>query len=142
MTKQEFVAEVANRSQLTARDAGKAVDAVLETITDTLKSGGEVAFTGFGKFTAQNRAGAHGRQSAQPDGEGPHPCGARAEVLGRQPAQGCGQGRLSQRDDGHVSSEDRREAARAASRAFRVCPTLAVDFAAWRRISRSARRCR
>ena len=45
MTKQEFVAEVANRSQLTARDAGKAVDAVLETITDTLKSGGEVAFT-------------------------------------------------------------------------------------------------
>ena len=39
MTKQEFVAEVANRSQLTARDAGKAVDAVLETITDTLKGG-------------------------------------------------------------------------------------------------------
>jgi DNA-binding protein HU-beta len=56
VTKQEFVAEVANRSQLTVRDAGKAVDAVLETITDTLKSGGEVAFIGFGKFTAQHRA--------------------------------------------------------------------------------------
>ena len=30
MTKQEFVAEVARRSQLTARDAGKAVDAFLD----------------------------------------------------------------------------------------------------------------
>ena len=53
MTKQEFVAEVARRSQLTARDAGKAVDAFLETITDTLKAGGDVAFTGFGKFQTQ-----------------------------------------------------------------------------------------
>ena len=56
MTKQEFVAEVARRSQLTARDAGKAVDAFLETITDTLKGGGDVAFTGFRKFSAQQRA--------------------------------------------------------------------------------------
>ena len=56
MTKQEFVNEVARRSQLTARDAGKAVDAFLETITDTLKGGGDVAFTGFGKFSTSNRA--------------------------------------------------------------------------------------
>ena len=55
MTKQEFVTEVARRSQLTARDAGKAVDAFLETITDTLKGGGDVAFTGFGKFQTQER---------------------------------------------------------------------------------------
>ena len=55
MTKQEFVAEVARRSQLTARDAGKAVDAFLETITDTLRGGGDVAFTGFGKFQTQER---------------------------------------------------------------------------------------
>ena len=41
MTKQEFVADVARRSQLSNRDAGKAVDAVLETITDTLKGGGD-----------------------------------------------------------------------------------------------------
>lgn len=56
MTKQEFVAEVARRSQLTARDAGKAVDAFLDTITDTLKAGGDVSFTGFGKFHVQSRA--------------------------------------------------------------------------------------
>jgi DNA-binding protein HU-beta len=66
VTKREFVAEVANRSQLTARDAGKAVDAFLETITDTLKSGGEVAFTGFGKFTTQNRAARTGVNPRNP----------------------------------------------------------------------------
>ena len=55
MTKQEFVAEVARRSQLTTRDAGKAVEAFLDTITDTLRGGGDVAFTGFGKFQTQER---------------------------------------------------------------------------------------
>jgi DNA-binding protein HU-beta len=55
VNKQDFVAEVARRSQLTARDAGKAVDAFLETITDTLRSGGDVTFTGFGKFQTQER---------------------------------------------------------------------------------------
>jgi DNA-binding protein HU-beta len=55
VTKQEFVAEVARRSQLTARDAGKAVEACLDTITDTLRDGGDVAFTGFGKFQTQER---------------------------------------------------------------------------------------
>ena len=66
MTKQEFVAEVARRSQLTARDAGKAVDAFLEGITDTLKGGGEVAFTGFGKFTTQQRAARMGVNPRNP----------------------------------------------------------------------------
>ena len=55
MTKQEFVNEVARRADLSSRDAAKAVDAFLDSITDTLKGGGEVAFTGFGKFTTQHR---------------------------------------------------------------------------------------
>jgi DNA-binding protein HU-beta len=66
VTKQEFVAEVAKRSQLTARDAGKAVDAFLDAITDTLKNGGEVAFTGFGKFTSQHRAARMGVNPRNP----------------------------------------------------------------------------
>ncbi|HEX5247881.1 MAG TPA: HU family DNA-binding protein [Gaiellaceae bacterium] len=66
VTKQEFVNEVARRSQLTARDAGKAVDAFLETITDTLKSGGDVAFTGFGKFSSQHRAARTGVNPRNP----------------------------------------------------------------------------
>ena len=66
MTKQEFVAEVARRSQLTARDAGKAVDAFREAITDTLKDGGDVAFTGFGKFSTQQRAARMGVNPRNP----------------------------------------------------------------------------
>jgi len=66
VTKQEFVAEVARRSQLTARDAGKAVDAFLDAITDTLKSGGDVAFTGFGKFSTQQRAARMGVNPRNP----------------------------------------------------------------------------
>ena len=102
--------EVARRSQLTARDAGKAVDAFLETITDTLKSGGDVAFTGFGKFHDAAARSAQGVNPRNPDEKVAHPGRARAEVLGGQPAQGRGQGRLTARAR---SSEDPR-AARAA----------------------------
>ncbi len=55
MTKQEFVDQVATKSGLTRRDAEKAVNAFLEVITETLKKGGDVNFTGFGKFSAQQR---------------------------------------------------------------------------------------
>jgi DNA-binding protein HU-beta len=55
LTKQEFVNEVASKSGLSSRDASRAVDAFLDAITETLRGGGEVAFTGFGKFTTQHR---------------------------------------------------------------------------------------
>jgi len=60
VTKQEFIASVAQRSGLASRDAQKAVDAFLDTITDTLRSGGDVNFTGFGKFSAAARAARQG----------------------------------------------------------------------------------
>jgi len=60
VTKQEFIASVAQRSGLASRDAQKAVDAFLDTITDTLRSGGDVNFTGFGKFAAAARAARQG----------------------------------------------------------------------------------
>jgi DNA-binding protein HU-beta len=66
LTKQEFVNEVARRSDLSSRDAAKAVDAFLDSITDTLKGGGEVAFTGFGKFTTQRRAERQGVNPRNP----------------------------------------------------------------------------
>ncbi len=56
MTKAEFIDEVARKTDLTKAEAGKAVEAVLGTISDTLKRGGDVTFTGFGKFTVQARA--------------------------------------------------------------------------------------
>ena len=60
MTKQEFVDTVASKSGLTRRDAEKAVNAFLDGITDTLRGGGEVSFTGFGKFSVSNRAARQG----------------------------------------------------------------------------------
>ncbi len=56
MTKQDFVDAVADRSGMSKRDAGVAVDAVLDTITDTLSKGDAVTFTGFGKFSTSARA--------------------------------------------------------------------------------------
>ena len=66
MTKQEFVDRVADRSGLSRRDAGKAVDAVLDAITDSLKRREDVSFTGFGKFTTQNRAAREGVNPRNP----------------------------------------------------------------------------
>ena len=60
MTKQEFIKRVAERTQLTERDAGKAVDAFMETVTETLKKGDSISFTGFGKFSASQRAARQG----------------------------------------------------------------------------------
>lgn len=55
MTKQEFVDEVARRANLGKREAAEAVDAMLETITDTLKRRDSINFTGFGKFATSDR---------------------------------------------------------------------------------------
>ena len=66
MTKQEFVEEVAEKSGLSRRDAGKAVDAVLDAITDALKKGDSVSFTGFGKFSTQQRAERQGVNPRNP----------------------------------------------------------------------------
>ena len=60
MTKQEFISQVRERAELSSADAGRAVDAVLETIEDTLKRGGEVSFTGFGKFSVSHRSARQG----------------------------------------------------------------------------------
>jgi DNA-binding protein HU-beta len=56
LTKQEFIQKVAGKSGLSNRDAGKAVDAFLESVTEALKAGDSVNFTGFGKFSAAQRA--------------------------------------------------------------------------------------
>ena len=60
MTKQEFVDRVADESGLQKRDASAAVDAVLDVIEETLRRGGEVNFTGFGKFAVAERGARQG----------------------------------------------------------------------------------
>jgi DNA-binding protein HU-beta len=61
MSKQEFVEQVAQEAGLSKKDAAAAVDAVLGTIENTLKQGGEVSFTGFGKFHVAERGAREGR---------------------------------------------------------------------------------
>ena len=55
MTKQEFIERISSQTGLSKKDAGEAVEAVLGEIQSTLRSGGEVAFTGFGKFHVAER---------------------------------------------------------------------------------------
>lgn len=66
MTKREFVDRVAEKAGLSKRDAAEAVDAFLDSIKDVLREGGEVTFTGFGKFTTQRRAARHGVNPRNP----------------------------------------------------------------------------
>ena len=60
MTKSEFVDQVASESGLSKGDAEKAVGAFLSVVETTLQRGGEVAFTGFGKFTVTERGARQG----------------------------------------------------------------------------------
>jgi DNA-binding protein HU-beta len=60
VTKQDFVDAVADRAGMSKRDAGDAVEAVLDTITDALSKGDSITFTGFGKFSTSARAARQG----------------------------------------------------------------------------------
>jgi DNA-binding protein HU-beta len=66
VTKQEFVGRVASKSGLSQRDASKAVDAFLDSITDALRSGESITFTGFGKFSTSQRAAREGVNPRNP----------------------------------------------------------------------------
>ena len=61
MTKSEFVERVADTSGLSKKDATTAVEAVIKSIEDALRSGEEVSFTGFGKFHVAERGAREGR---------------------------------------------------------------------------------
>lgn len=60
MTKQEFIDQVASKTDLSKKDATDAVEAVLATIRETLQSGGDINFTGFGKFHVAERGDRQG----------------------------------------------------------------------------------
>ncbi len=60
MTKTEFVDQVAAESDMGKNEAAAAVDAVLTVIEETLTRGGEVNFTGFGKFSVAERGARQG----------------------------------------------------------------------------------
>ena len=61
MNKQDLIAAVADQAAISKADAGKAVEAVFDGITSTLKSGGEVRLVGFGTFSVTKRKASTGR---------------------------------------------------------------------------------
>jgi nucleoid DNA-binding protein len=61
MNKTELVKIVAEKSSLTQSDVNKAFDAILETITESLKNKEEVNLPGFGKFKVSQRSARKGR---------------------------------------------------------------------------------
>ena len=56
MNKTELIATVAEKAELSKKDAEKAVNAVFEGITESLKAGDKVALVGFGTFDVKDRA--------------------------------------------------------------------------------------
>lgn len=61
MNKNELVRAVAEKSELTIRDADAAVNAVVEVITNALQEGDKVQLVGFGTFEVKKRAARMGR---------------------------------------------------------------------------------
>ena len=61
MNKSELIDAVAESADLSKASAARAIEAVVETITNSLKSGDSVTLVGFGTFTAKARPARVGR---------------------------------------------------------------------------------
>ncbi len=55
MTKKDLIAHVADNAEITKKEAGVAVDAVLDGIKRSLKKGDKVSLVGFGTFSVKHR---------------------------------------------------------------------------------------
>jgi len=64
MNKSELIQAVAAAADLNQVVAGKAVNAVIDTITESLKTGETVTLVGFGTFCVKDRAERTGRNPA------------------------------------------------------------------------------
>ncbi len=61
MNKGDLIEAVATAANLSKADAGRAVDAVISSITGALQGGNQVSLVGFGTFTVKARAARTGR---------------------------------------------------------------------------------
>jgi DNA-binding protein HU-beta len=61
MNKMELVAMLANKTGMTKKAAGEALDTVLNAVVDALKKGDKVTVTGFGTFEVRKRNARPGR---------------------------------------------------------------------------------
>ena len=61
MTKAELIANIAAEAEISKKDAEKALNATIASITDALKKGDKVALVGFGTFETRKRAARTGK---------------------------------------------------------------------------------
>ncbi len=61
MNKTELINAIAETSELTKADAGRALEGFMQVVTDTLKKGDSIALIGFGTFSVKERAERQGR---------------------------------------------------------------------------------
>lgn len=61
MNKTELVSKISEKTDLTKKDASKAVDALFESIIEALSNGDKVQLVGFGNFEIRERAARKGR---------------------------------------------------------------------------------
>lgn len=67
MNKADLVAAVAEKAGFTKKDAEISINAVLETVTETLVKGEKVQLVGFGNFEVRERAEREGRNPRNPE---------------------------------------------------------------------------
>ncbi len=67
MNKAQLVDAIAKKANLSKADAKKALDAFIQTTTETLKTGDKIALVGFGTFGVANRAARKGRNPQKPN---------------------------------------------------------------------------
>ena len=61
MNKTELIAKIADKAELSKKDAEKALNAFVESVTEGLKAGEKIALVGFGTFETKKRAARKGR---------------------------------------------------------------------------------
>lgn len=61
MNKAELIATMADKTELSKKDAEKALNAFIDTVTDELKNGDRIQLIGFGTFEVSERAERTGR---------------------------------------------------------------------------------
>lgn len=61
VNKSQLVDQIAESADISKVAAGRALDALVETVTETLKSGDQVTLVGFGSFVVRERAARTGR---------------------------------------------------------------------------------
>jgi DNA-binding protein HU-beta len=60
LNKSELIEQVAERADIKRSEAEAAVNALTEVVKETLQRGGDVAITGFGKFSVAERGARQG----------------------------------------------------------------------------------